>query len=249
MMEALDYEYIDNHLIQAFDVGGLQNSSYLPETLRKKCLHQSRIRATIQSEHDFEDYTSARIEELITYSTLNPKSFLILAVSSLIGKLPVLRGGNFTDEDLPVATYRREGKKVVYSLSDSTRTPWECFEVAKRGGPKTWQFNEVDTFVMHQWEFSAAVINPGQFDYNFQQNCPLPYVDISGKSRSGSSEKNHDEGHFGTVYKLGLRADHISSVSDGCQCSIYDISRSEADQIDPSDATLETNGTKLPSKS
>lgn len=257
-MEALDYEYIDSHLIDAFEVGGLQNSSYLPEILKSECLQPDRIRATIKCENDFKSYPKLKKEELISYSTRNPRTFLILAVSSLIRKLPVLREGNFTDGALPVTTDRREGKRVVYSLSDTTRSPWACFEVAKGGKdmPKTWQFNDVNTFMMHQWKFSAAVINPGQFDYNFHQECPLPYVDLSNNSYAGSSQNNHGEGHFGTVYKLGLRADHISSVSNRCQSSIYNIlsfskrARSEADKFDRSDAILDSSShrTKLPSR-
>lgn len=212
----VDSIFIHEHYIPELYIDTLQNSCYLPKLLMRDCLQPARIKATIKSEEDLLSYTDDDKDKLFKYAKHNPRLFLILAVSSLIKKLPRLLESKFTQADLPLNSIYRKGRLVVYSASDPKKTPWTCFEIekGKKDTRTTWLINDVNAFITHQWAFSAAVLEPGRFDYKFHHKCPLPYVDLSDESDTESPENNHNEGHFGTVYKLGLRADHISSVSD-----------------------------------
>lgn len=240
-VDAVDSDYICSHFIDELDIDGLRNPCYLPELIKRKCLQLPRIKAT------FNSYIQKERDGLIDYSMSNETLFLILAASSLLEKMPVLRDGNFTDGDLPVKM--NQGKKVVYSASDTTKSPWSCFEFGIGSNARlSWETNDVKLFMMHQWAFSAEVIKPGRFDYVFHQDCPLPYVDLLDKAEGESPRENTSRGHFGKVYKLGLHADHIlPEVSTMCNPHI-NFWLCETDQSGHRNSILESRRMKSRSK-
>lgn len=235
----VDHKFILKNYVPELYINTLHNPCYLPENPRRNCLQPTRIEATIESDEDLASFTDKDKKELVEYSKNNPRLFLILAVSSLIRKLPLLLRGKFTEADLPVKMKWCKDKFVVHSVSDPKEFPWTCFEIeeGKKDTPKTWLSNDVTAFTTHQWAFSAAVLEPGRFDYEFHHKCPLPYVDLSNESDAESPGNNHSEGHFATVFRLGLRADHISSVNHCLPIPIHDFfsfskrAQSEADHF------------------
>ncbi|KAJ4387278.1 hypothetical protein N0V93_007867 [Gnomoniopsis smithogilvyi] len=187
--------------IRDFQIVTLHNPSYLPKDEFDDFLQGDRIKATIQMERAFQSYRSKRKKDLIEYSRRNPKVFLTLAVTDLIKKMPLLFSEKFEDKDFPVRLELKEGSgPKVFSVSGTQHRPWECF-VLGDDEDHEWAWAELEHFVSKQWMFSAFTFDTRSFMAILLQDCPLPYFKLGGMAIGG--------GHFGKVFKLGLRAEHI----------------------------------------
>lgn len=179
----------------------LDNPRYLPRNAFSALLDQDRVQATIES--NFRLKSPDEMRGLVQYSIRNPWVFLTLVMAKLVKKMPLLRSGKFTDGDLPVRseTSRETGVKV-YSVEHDQNRPWQCFGDG-RDETNGWDWDDVDSFVSRQWTFFAVVLENNCFRYTIHRERPLPYVDLGVTTADG--------GHFGQVFKVGLRADHIKS--------------------------------------
>ncbi|KKY32264.1 putative tol-like protein [Diaporthe ampelina] len=117
--------------------------------------------------------------------------------------MPLLCAGKFTDGDLQIRseTSKETGVKV-YSVEHDQNRPSQCFGDV-RDETNSWDWDDVDSFVLRQWTFFAVIFENNCFRYTIHRERPLPYVDLGMQTA--------ERGHFGQAFKVGLRADHIKS--------------------------------------
>lgn len=198
MAAAVDSDAIGPRCIEEFDVDSLNNPTYLPQSEFSDFLQRNRVEETVRGNRHFGSYSLDKVQRLIDYSTRNPKVFLTLAVSDLICKMPLLFSDNFRDFDLPIRRKRDSNGFQVYSMADRhDERPWRCFI------GNGWSWCRMDIFLSNQWLFCAVIFEKNRFKYEVPQKCPLPYTKLEDAAAAG--------GHFGRVFKLQLREEHITS--------------------------------------
>lgn len=189
--------------IEEFHIDTLHNPRYLPLNAFRDFLNRDRVTITLRSERYLGSHSSQDMQKLVEYSTRNPLVFMTLAMTKLIRKMPLLCAGNFTDKALPVRReYSKETGLKVFSLEDHQNRPWPCFLEGDHD-TNSWDWADVDQFVSTQWTFYAVIFENDCFEYEIHRTRPLPYVNLPDTTSAG--------GHFGKVFKLGLRAEHVRS--------------------------------------
>lgn len=202
--KVLSPRYINRSCMGEISISGFHNPKFLPKDAFGKRLDEGLVTATIQ--HHLGPLYPGSAENwrgFVGYSLHNPRLFLTLAASDLIAKMPLLRDGNFSDNDLPVNSLEDDERNmIIYSVSDvQRRRSWGCF-VEDDDNTNGWTQPQLEQFIAKQWTFSVHIFGPSLFEPDIPCLKPLPYVLLSENSAAG-------EGHFGKVFKLGLREDHL----------------------------------------
>lgn len=199
---------IGRSCIKRISINGFRNPNYLPKGAFHDFLDEGLVSRTIEKELRSQSYDARELRELVTYSIRNPRLFLTLAATDLISKMPLLYKGGFPDSALPVVSVEDdENNLTLYSVADGERKrPWKCF-VEGDDGTNNWKHAQLEQFISKQWTFLAALFgHNNSLEYKIHHKRPLPYVQLSNEASGG--------GHFGRVFKFGLRQEHVSLIPD-----------------------------------
>ena len=108
--------------------------------------------------------------------------------------IKLLYEGDFRDMNLPVHVIRNEDEFDPYEVcANGSDTALECFS--------DWGMLLKEQYEEKQWVFLAPTFDEGDFNYEFHENEPIPFVYMFNPAPA--------RGFFSKVFKLGLRTDHL----------------------------------------
>lgn len=134
------------------------------------------------------------VEYIVDPAKPAKKLFLALAYCEELGKLRSLQDAGFRDEDLPIATEKKISAqgKIFYSVRTlKSKKFWSVFS--------TWRNRDLELFHVQQWCFLAPVFTSTDFDYELDQNCPLPIV---------KQIEHQKGGFFSSVFEVEIHEAH-----------------------------------------
>ncbi|KAK2752916.1 tol-like protein [Colletotrichum kahawae] len=176
---------------------------FLPERRVQRLVQRARVEATLRD--NIRSLSDSDLEKLTDYVMNEAKKvFLTLVRAGGVSEvyLKALRKHKFTDADLPIGLNDSDDNGICTVMTD--------------GKPKTpngqslklfssWSYAVLEKFFEHQWIFLAPIFRKTKFEYHFDHQCSLPFVDLHDKQKV--------KGGFGAVRRLGLRIDYTDFLT------------------------------------
>ncbi|EQB51047.1 hypothetical protein CGLO_09453 [Colletotrichum gloeosporioides Cg-14] len=142
------------------------------------------------------------IDYVIDHDKPAKRVFLILELCNSMKYLTILRDAGFCDKDLPIeAKWSRDEDRYIVCTkvsSSNSKVTHAVFD--------SWIDNDIRFFRDTQWLFMAPVFVPNRFDYEMDNNCPLPI----------QKRIDHDKGGYsGAVYEVTIHQAHLQIELNG----------------------------------
>ncbi|KAI1739748.1 hypothetical protein F4680DRAFT_448744 [Xylaria scruposa] len=181
----------------------INNPPFLRHARASEFIHSGRITATLEG--TLPGHTN--INELVKYVSKKAKRvFLTLVLSGTLRHINSLYQSDFGDRHLPVSKSQHD-KQHMYSQSDKV----EAFE--------GWESCEKDRFVEKQWVFLAPILDEKTFEYEIEEEQPLPLLLVTDPSSA--------KGHFGAVTKAQMPPD----AKDDCIIAVKSLTTGVVEEI------------------
>ncbi|KAF4825353.1 Serine/threonine-protein kinase Nek7 [Colletotrichum tropicale] len=139
------------------------------------------------------------INYVIDHDKPAKRVFLILELCNSLKYLTTLRDAGFCDKDLPIEAKwsRDEDRYIVRTKASSSESK------VTNAAFNSWIDNDIRFFKETQWLFMAPVFVPNRFDYEVEDNCPLPIQKRIDHGKGGYSGVVHQV----TIHQAHLKID------------------------------------------
>ncbi|EQB52771.1 hypothetical protein CGLO_07577 [Colletotrichum gloeosporioides Cg-14] len=196
----ISYKVIKDLLINPTGLGQRKKvycDPFLPESEVQSLVRRDRVEATLRK--NIQPLSQSDLEKLTDYVMDKAKKvFLTLVRTEDVSiYLKVLRTHNFTDADLPIGINDKDDNGICTVMTDGKpKSPdGQSLKLFSR-----WSEATLEKFFQQQWIFLAPTFRWTQFEYHFDHQCSLPFVDLN--------DKQNAKGSFGAVRRLGLRIEY-----------------------------------------